>query len=262
MPSLKANDGADLRYETHGNGPTNLLFIHGWGGAAETWANVVRRLDGARFRSICIDLRGHGESQVSEQTFTWEQMEKDILAVADHAGAKKFILVGFSMGGKIACYLAARNALQVTSLILVATAGPGIAPVDRNFGLDACRKADDWRFNKTVFGPWFAPSHDPATVEAVCKLMARTPLTIREASAEMGLWTSIAGTVGDLRMAALLIVGDSDPAYGNAYQVAETLPFLKEAKVAAVNSGHFIPLERPGDLAELISEFAGTAPGS
>lgn len=256
MPLIQSRDGTSIYCDIHGNGPVNLIFLHGWGGDSVTWSGAINHLDGARYRSISMDLRGHGKSGVPETAYSIQDFSGDVLAVADHVGAKTFALAGFSSGGKLASYLAAKYPDQVAGLVLVAPAGPGVAPVEREYGLRACREAEDWRKNELIFRNWFAPPPNDELVKAYCQTIARTPLQVLEATGELFLWTSLASEIGKLKQPVLLVVGKQDPVYGMAYQEKEMLPFLGQAMtIATIACGHFIPLEQPAKLARTISEF-------
>lgn len=253
MPTIQSRDGTLLHFEIHGNGPVNLIFLHGWGGDSTTWDDVIARLDGACYRLISLDLRGHGKSEAPVTGYTIQDFSDDVMAVADHVDAETFVPVGFSMGGKLACYVADTNPGRISRLVLVAPAGPGIVPIDRASGLQACREANDWRKNEVVFKDWFAPRAGAEMVKGYCKTIARTSLQVLEATAEVFLWTSLVSDVGRLKQRALLVIGSRDPVYGMAYQEKEMLPFLDAVTMATLACGHFIPLERPSELAEKIA---------
>lgn len=230
MSFIQTNDGVPIHCDVHGTGPVNLFFLHGWGG-------------------------GHGKSGVSATGYTIQHFAEDVLAVAHNVGAKKFIPVGFSIGGKLACYLAAKHPDRVSALILLAPTAPGKSPVDREAALQGIRQAGDWRQYETVFKNWFASGTSDEIVEACCQTIARTPLPALESTAELFLWTSLANAIGQLAQPALLAVGEHDPVYGMAYQQKEMLPFLNHATATTLPSGHFVPLEQPVRLAPTISKF-------
>lgn len=255
MPFFQSNDDVPIHGEARGSGSTNLLFLHGWGGDGTTWTDVTKRLNAGHYRTFSIDWRGHGKSGVPPSGYTCQQFGDDVLAVADGAGLKTFIPVGFSMGGKLACYLAAKYPERIPAQILVAPAPPGMVPIDRETGLQGCREANDKQKVKDFFGGWFGPGAAGEIVDACCGTIAKTPCFVLEATAEMTLWTSIEPEVGHLILPGLLIFGTNDPVYGEAFQRQKTLPFLTRAEPASVNSGHFIPLEAPADVAGLIDAF-------
>ncbi|HEV2391993.1 MAG TPA: alpha/beta hydrolase [Verrucomicrobiae bacterium] len=256
-------DGVEIHYEPHGTGQVPLMFLHGWGGNCRTWDPILPKLDAAQFRSICVDLRGHGQSGQPAVGYTWTDFTQDVLAVADRERLSRFVPVGFSMGGKLACHLAALHPERIPAQVLVSSAGPGLVPIEREAGLQICRAANDRNKNKLFFGNWFGPRAAKAVVDAYCDTIAATPVDVLMATAEMTLWTSIERVVGNLPLPTLLVMGRSDPVYGEAYQRASVLPYLANAQTASVASGHFIPLECPAILAKLLNEHVPTMiPGS
>ena len=50
--SVLTDDGVRLAFKTAGEGPHNLLLMHGWAGAADNWNGFIRALDPQAFRAI------------------------------------------------------------------------------------------------------------------------------------------------------------------------------------------------------------------
>lgn len=103
--------GVRIAYETLGEGPP-LILLHGGGQSRRVWfehgyAEALAR----RFRVIAVDARGHGESDkpTRRADYAIETVMGDVLAVADACGAEHFDLLGYSYGGNIGRYLAARS---------------------------------------------------------------------------------------------------------------------------------------------------------
>jgi pimeloyl-ACP methyl ester carboxylesterase len=103
--SVVTDDGIRLAYKVVGEGPHNLLLMHGWGGSANSWNGFNNSLDPQKFRAIAFDIRGHGDSDKTISGYTDERFARDALAVADAADASKFLPVGFSMSGRFVQYL-------------------------------------------------------------------------------------------------------------------------------------------------------------
>ncbi len=254
MPVARSHAEVEIHYESHGHGPIPLVFLHGWGGSSRTWDAVFACLDLPRFRAIRLDLRGHGKSTQPAFGYTWEDFDRDVLAVLDQEHVGRFVPVGFSMGGKLACYLAAQHPDRVAAQILVAPSAPGLVPIERELGLQICREAKNEGKVRGVFGSWFGPGAPATLVDSCCATIAATPQFVLAGTAEMTLWTSIENVVGRVRSPSLLVIGKSDPVYGEAYQRAKMLPFLSKVQTVSLRSGHFVPLECPADLAELINQ--------
>jgi pimeloyl-ACP methyl ester carboxylesterase len=89
-----------------GDGP-DLLLLHGGADNVETWSELAPRLR-PHFRLAAYDARGHGESPTPDEPSV-AQMVGDVLAVADHLGLDRPLLVGHSMGGINALLAAAEE---------------------------------------------------------------------------------------------------------------------------------------------------------
>jgi pimeloyl-ACP methyl ester carboxylesterase len=88
--------------------PTTV-FVHGLDSSKETWSGPLSRLSKMGYPAIALDLRGHGESPLGDvKEYTPENLASDVLdAVEAHGIRSPFVLVGHSMGGRIAMRLAA-----------------------------------------------------------------------------------------------------------------------------------------------------------
>ena len=77
-----------------------LVFIHGWTCNAHFWKDNVDAFP--KYRVIAVDLPGHGLSDKPRTTYSMEYFARSIETVMKHAGVKKAVLVGHSMGTPIA----------------------------------------------------------------------------------------------------------------------------------------------------------------
>jgi pimeloyl-ACP methyl ester carboxylesterase len=100
------------------------LFLHGGQLTAQTWDYVCLGLR-TQVRAVALDLRGHGDSQRSED-YSFDTHVADIGAVLDALAWPKAHLVGMSYGGFIAAHFAAAAPCRVSSLVTV-DVGPGVA---------------------------------------------------------------------------------------------------------------------------------------
>ena len=97
----------------HGSsGRPALVFLHYFGGSGRTWEPVMDALVAAGWRCLAPDLRGFGESTAPGEDwthYTVDTMADDIHGLIGRLGLERFIVVGHSMGGKVALALAARQ---------------------------------------------------------------------------------------------------------------------------------------------------------
>ncbi len=104
----------------NGEGPT-LVFLHYWGGSSRTWQPVRERL--ADWDTFAIDHRGWGRSRSLPGPFSLAQLAEDTIAVLEAAEIEEYVLVGHSMGGKVAQLVASAAPAQLRGLVLVGS-GP------------------------------------------------------------------------------------------------------------------------------------------
>lgn len=120
-----APDGTKIRYWTTGSG-TPLLLIAGQALPHGAWGDETRRL-ASKHTVITYDHRGVGGSGGPvDEPYTTRGMAADAIAILDDLGIGRAHVYGFSMGGRIAQWLAADYPDRVGALILGATT-PGDA---------------------------------------------------------------------------------------------------------------------------------------
>jgi pimeloyl-ACP methyl ester carboxylesterase len=117
------NQGAKIYWDDQGQGPP-LLLIMGLGAPSAFWWRIRPRL-AERYRTIALDNRGAGQSDVPPGPYSIPLMASDAAAVLDAAGAEQAHVFGMSMGGMIAQEFALHDPHRVFSLILGCTAAGG-----------------------------------------------------------------------------------------------------------------------------------------
>ena len=112
--------------KSRGRGP-NLVMLHGWGLHSGIWEPVARALAG-KFRITYIDLPGHGRSGWNNAVKSIDEYAEIIASVIP----LRTHLLGWSLGGMIACVIAERHPTRIGRLVLTNTTPRFI-------------KGDDWR---------------------------------------------------------------------------------------------------------------------
>lgn len=110
--------------DTKTEGPV-ILCLHGLWGRAETWVDFMKKY-GNQYRIIAPDQRGHGLSSKPISKYTGEEMAEDIFELLAELNIESVILVGHSMGGRTAAYLAAQHPKLIKALAILdmSAAGP------------------------------------------------------------------------------------------------------------------------------------------
>src|SRR6202522_2426381 len=109
--------------EETGEGSPALVFAHYWGGSRRAWSEVIARLSN-RFRCIALGPRGGGKSDRQTDDYSLFAQADYVAGVIESLDVKDFVLIGHSMGGKIAQIVAGGRPDGLRAVVLVATATP------------------------------------------------------------------------------------------------------------------------------------------
>jgi pimeloyl-ACP methyl ester carboxylesterase len=119
--SVQLSEGA-IRYEDEGTESHALLFLHGFNGQLGDW-NAVWALLGDCARKVRVDIPGFGGSQFDVPSHDLDSQTRRLLEFLDRRAIREVTLVGESMGGSLAAYLAATHPERVRGLSLFAPSG-------------------------------------------------------------------------------------------------------------------------------------------
>ncbi len=250
------SNGIQIHVEMQGSGDPVLVFLHYWGGSAGTWRHVAAELS-ATHRTLAVDHRGWGASDAPATGYALADMAGDALGVIDALGIDRYVLVGHSMGGKVAQLIASRRPHGLAGLVLVAPAPPTPMALPQ-----AARER--------IAAAYESPESVAATIDHV---LAAKPLSaadraqviadsLRGAPQAKQAWPAstsledISGEVGNITVSALVISGESDRVDPPEALRAELMPRLRHAELRVLpETGHLSPLESPDLVAGLIARF-------
>ena len=94
-----------------------MIILHGLFGFSDNWQTHAKKLS-EYYRVILVDLRNHGRTEWSDE-FSYELMADDVIELCDDLGLEEIILVGHSMGGKVAMHVAAKKEELLEKLVIV-----------------------------------------------------------------------------------------------------------------------------------------------
>jgi len=118
-----ASNGLSLHVEEQGSGDLSLVFLHYWGGSSRTWRHVTAKL-APTFHTIAIDQRGWGKSDAPARGYGLSDLAADAGGVIAALNLRRYVLIGHSMGGKVAQLMASRRPAGLAGLVLVAPSPP------------------------------------------------------------------------------------------------------------------------------------------
>ncbi len=259
----------DLNYhvEERGTGAP-VIMLHGFTGSTETWRPLINKLEQA-FRVITIDLPGHGQTDAPPETtrYRMELVADDLAGLLDRLQATPAHWLGYSMGGRLALYLACRLPQLVRSLILE-SASPGIIdPYERK-----ARVEQDASLAQRIEREGIARFVDHWQSIPLFDTQKRLPEEVRSALRSQRLKNSAAGLANSLRgmgtgaqpelwseleflkMPVLLITGEDDQKFtGINRRMAAAISGSRLETVP--NTGHAVHLESADLYGDLVLNF-------
>jgi pimeloyl-ACP methyl ester carboxylesterase len=106
----------ELYYREMGEGQP-LVILHGLFGFSDNWQTQAKKFS-EYYRVILVDLRNHGHSPWSPD-FSYALMAEDLTQLVQKLGLQQVILLGHSMGGKVAMHFAQKHSNYLDKLIVV-----------------------------------------------------------------------------------------------------------------------------------------------
>lgn len=260
-------NGLRLHYVEQGSGPA-VVILHGFTGSTASWSSLLPTLAG-NYRAIAVDLIGHGRSEAPREweRYTMTRCVKDLLALLDRLDIQKAVLLGYSMGGRVALHLAAGAPHRIAALILESTS-PGLATDEER--AQRRRADDDLAGMIEAEGveafvdrweqlPLFATQEDLAPAvraDLRTQRLANRPLGLANSLRGMGSGSmeSLHHRLPAMTMPALLVAGRLDTKYAAIAQgMAAAMP--RSELVIVPGAGHNIHLEQPELFRCLVLSF-------
>lgn len=243
-------NGATIHVRETGAGEPALIFLHYWGGSSRTWSSVIDRLDG-RPRCIALDQRGWGASIAVDGRYDLFAMADDAEAVAHQLGIGRYVLVGHSMGGKVAQIVATRRPDDLVGLVLIAPAPPTPMPVPEALRAGMLQSYGSREGILQALAVLGGESLSSEIREQVVEDTLRGAREAKSAWTELGMIENITAGLDAVKLPTNIVVGDRDQVEHEAALreiFARLLPQTKFRVLKGV--GHLSPLEAPEALAE------------
>lgn len=271
MPALTIN-GAALHYELAGRGRPAFVLVHGGCCTVSDWAAQIAALSD-EFAVLAMDLRGHGRSGGAETELTVAQWAADVNALLAALEMGRAVIVGHSLGARIAAEAVWRNPGAYAGLVLVdgSRAVGGLAATEPQPGAEEAQGAGgtlEQILNRTI-----GPHADHTVRERVIRTMSSPPQAVMRACVRaLEDWDR---DRADIVLAELdLPVVAIQSTYHDTFtprrsfaSAAETSPYLDGLRALVPrlaieivpDTGHFSMMERPAQVTALIRAFGMAA---
>lgn len=234
-----------------------LVFLHYFGGAAESWQWVAEKLSDA-YRCLALQLPGFGDTPALEEP-TIQHFADYVRKELRNLKVAKYTLVGHSMGCKIALQVAADDAAgAVQHLILVAPSPPTIEPMPQKEKERMLHHPDAKEAEKSIANAIKHPITQQQHDLAVQTQLRTDPATWRWWLLD-GMQHSIAEKVKDLQVPIAVLASDDDPVITSEVIQEQVMKVLKQATLISTKGiGHLSPMEAPDWVASHIRELVST----
>jgi pimeloyl-ACP methyl ester carboxylesterase len=241
-----------LHYSDIGSDQPVLVFLHYFGGSAQTWQPVIDRLSSG-CRCIAIDLAGFGHSPAPTHTPTVEENRDDVLQTLEPLQLSSYVLVGHSFGGKIALAIAALQPAGLQSLVLLAPSPPTPEPMsseDRQSLVDAYASQD--KIEEHI--------NEITAVQLPGDLFRQTVADNLRAHENAWLGWLHKGSLQDIsaemmnvQVPITVVSGAEDKGITTDFLQSEFRKYFQQVSFREVQqSGHLLPLEQPDEVVEII----------
>jgi 3-oxoadipate enol-lactonase len=256
--------GGSLYAEVDGKGPA-ICLVHAGVANLRMWDPHVPAL-AERYTVIRYDTRGFGRTECEHVEFS---NRADLVAVLDHTGADRAIVVGASRSGSIALDTALEFPGRVTGLVWVAggisgfegSASSGDASTWEQ--AEARWKAKDWEWLADFETQWWADGPGQPRDRVASEVRSAVHgwiLSNYRAEKEEGipqvLQPPAAGRLGELKMPVLVIIGLRDEV-GTVEAGRHLASALPTARALEFDTAHMVNMEQPERFTAALLDFAG-----
>lgn len=252
--------GKKIRYSDQGNGQP-IVLLHGFVERIEIWDWMSETLSGNN-RVVCIELPGHGESEVIDEVQTMEKMANHIHVLISQLELKNYVLIGHSMGGYIALAYAEQYEQELAGVGLFhsnATADSEEKKLGRDRSVDIIQR-DKAGFIFNFIPNLFAESNRPRLAKEIEKLQQGAKDLTKEALVAclkgMAQRTDKIVFLFTTTLPLMFILGKEDThSLVNEVMAQTLLPKHSEVLILG-DCAHMGYLEKPSETAAFIRSFA------
>lgn len=243
-------------------GPAGRLAVHRWGDAAapavlmnhsilassQMWDEQARLLAGRGFQVLCLDTRGHGQSEASPPPYRVEDLAMDNLRVLDALGIARAHFVGLSLGGMTGFALGIAHGDRLKSLCICDARADTPAAMrglwEERIALAQVQGCAS--LATVTLERWFAPAfiaQQGPVVRALAQAIGETQVDGFVGAARAIQDLACLPRVGEIRVPTTFIVGANDGPLPQAMRELQALVPGAQLEVIA-DAGHLPNIER------------------
>jgi N-formylmaleamate deformylase len=248
-------NGISIHYTRTGGGKPPLVLLHGLTGNGACWTGLAHALEN-KYDIIMPDARGHGESDVPDYGYRYEDHANDVIGLINSLAIPPTVLLGHSMGGMTAAMVASRCPKLVWGLILADPSFLSSKAQRETRDSDAADKHRQILAGSLEEFVTYSRSKHPGRTSEIIELIARARLQTSMAAFDVLTppYPDYKQLVSTIDVPALLIIGDKGVV---SPVIAEELqhlnPRLQVNQIPDV--GHGLHYDQPGPFTTVVRSF-------
>lgn len=241
--------------------PDSQTFIglHYWAGSGREF-ELVADILAPEYTFLAPDLMGFGVTPppIISSDYSVDAYADRVATFIEESQVTRYILVGHSMGGKIALALAARQPTGLMGVALLSPSPPTPEPMtdeDRMASMRSYGKLEDAEktFRKITARPLPEPIHQQILLDNMkCTRLAWDAWLLH------GSREDISARMYNVQVPCTILAGDQDNVMSPSVHGLETLPLLPMGTHLEIiaGAGHLLPYDAPEEVANLLRAFA------
>ncbi|MEJ5927856.1 3-oxoadipate enol-lactonase [Corynebacterium sp. H128] len=244
---------AILHVQEFGTGGTPLVFLGSLGSDTAMWLPQLDHFSASR-RTIALDHRGHGSSPLVAGSPTVAELAEDVQTTLRAIGVEKYDVVGLSLGGAVAQWLA-RFDDNVERAVFICTAAKFGEPAGWADRAETVRTGGVAALSDAVVDRWFSPTwlqQHPASRMYYRAMIESTPAEGYALACEALANWDFHAELPQIAVPTLVIAGTEDPSTAPAVvrQISDAIPGAHYAELSP--AAHLPNLEQPEQVNRLI----------
>jgi pimeloyl-ACP methyl ester carboxylesterase len=247
-------DGVALAYAEAGQGSPPLVFVHGWSCDHRYFAPQIEQFS-RQYRTVAVDLRGHGLSDAPHQEYTMAGFADDVAWLCGQLNVEKPVIIGHSMGAVVALELAARYPDLPAAIVMIDGGTRTIATpagTDPTVALaQVMRENPDPTPIREAIDGMFLPTDDPQRRAWITEAMLSRPRHVMASAWEQLRLVNGAASAQACKVPVLYIQAASPKPELERFR--ELCPQVMLGRT--IGAGHFNMLEVPDQVNAMIGRF-------
>lgn len=254
----------DWNYHTAGeNSAPPIIFLHGFMGNCRIWIPSFHLIADSTY-CVALDLPGHGNTEADLGRLDFDSLADAIIGFIDDHDLSTPLLVGYSLGGRVALHTALRHPGHFRGLVVESTS-PGIEDeterktrfeqdsiwAEKLRGGDMRAFLTDWYRQ-----PVFSYLGTEVIEKIINKKSSNDPHQLADAMLKLsqGLQTPLWDRLPEWTKPTLLVTGELDVKYCRILEKAHTL--IPNSTLSIIpGAGHIVHLEQPEDFIRVLKSF-------